>query len=128
MPCSCAPEPVPFAVPRPLRECAPDSRDAAAICPRCLVVEPADDGPADPDFSRVNEAFPSGDAGVALALALGLLDSLAMNRQQIDVALTSVERGGRDPVLAIDRLLADPDVEPDIDLARRHHQLRQLFY
>lgn len=127
MDCSCDVSPVAFAVPADLRECAPESADAAAICPRCLAVTPADSGTEAPDFSRVNDAFPSGEAGVALALALGLLDSLALNRAEIETALDRAERTGADPLLAIDRLLDDPRVEPAIDLERRRTQVESLL-
>ena len=128
MPCSCDVDPVAFAVPDSLRECTPKSADAATICPRCLVVQSAAGTPADGDFSRVNDAFPDGDAGVALALALGLLDSLARNRSEIQTALDAVARDGADPLLAIDRLLDDPAVQPAIDLERRRVQLESLLY
>lgn len=128
MACSCPVEPVAFAVPTSLRKCAPETSAAATICPYCLAVGPADDGAADPDFARVSDGFPPGEAGVALALCLGLLASLATNREQIADALEAVERGGADPLLAIDRLLADPSIDPAIDLERRRHQLEQLFF
>ncbi|WP_290818435.1 DUF6276 family protein [Halovivax sp.] len=128
MDCSCDVSSIAFPVPADLRECAPGTSEAAAICPRCLAVRPADGGEADPDFSTVSDAFPAGEGGVALALALGLLESLALNRAEIETALEAAERAGADPLLAIDRLLADPNVEPAIDLDRRRVQLESMLY
>lgn len=129
MACSCDVQPVAFAVPDSLRACAPDGAAVAATCPRCLAVEPAPDAsPPDPDFSRISDAFPDGDGGAALALALGLLDSLALNRSEIESALEAAERAGADPLLAIDRLIDDPAVAPAIDLDRRRDKLESLLY
>lgn len=133
MHCSCNVAPVAFAVPPALRDCAPERVDEAAICPRCLAVASVDgnddfDPEPDPDFSRVGNAFPAGEAGVALALALGLLESLATNRAELETALERAERAGADPLLAIERLLADPSIEPAIDLERRRLQLESLLY
>ena len=111
-----------------LSDCVPSSAPAASICRRCLTVAPADTGEADPDFSEISDAFPSGDAGVAFALALGLCDSLATNRRALETTLDAVERDGVDPLLAFDRVLADPSVEPAIDLDRRRSQLESLLY
>ncbi|WP_254765907.1 DUF6276 family protein [Salinilacihabitans rarus] len=120
---------VPFSVPEEYREHAPENAAAAAICTRCLTVVAADDADTDPDFSRVSDAFPARpDRAVPLALALGLCSSLATNRRGIEALLDAVERAGADPLLAIDRLLADPSVDPAIDLDRRRHQLEQLLY
>lgn len=129
MGCSCSVDPVAFAVPDSLRECAPDGADAATICPTCLDVEPApESSPTDPAFDRISDAFPDGEGGVALALALGLLDSLALNRSEIETALEAAERAGADPLLAIDRLIAAPNVDPRIDLERRRDKVESLLY
>lgn len=114
-----------------------DSPTAAAICPTCLtlVVEgdmPGAESPPPleaPRTTTIGEAFPREEsAAVPFALALGCCASLAMNRDTIATLLERVERAGTDPLLAIDRLLADPDVEPAIDLERRRHQLEQVLY
>jgi len=117
-------------VPSDLRELLPESSEAVALCTRCLTVEPADpDGATDaPDFSAVSDAFPGGEAGVALALAVGLLDSLALYRAELSALFERVERGGADPLLALDRLAADSSVEPGFDLDRRRTQVEQLLY
>lgn len=111
----------------------------ATICPRCLAVgpaptrtpdsrDPAGDPASDPDFTRISERFPTGDGAVALALALGLCDSLVTNRASLEALLEAAERAGVDPLLAIDRLCADASVEPAIDLERRRDQLESLLY
>ena len=129
MPCSCPVDSIPFAIPESLRDCAPESAPGASICPTCLTVEPSAEPPSgEPDFSRISDAFPGGDGGVALALTLGLLESLALNRREIERALEAAERAGVDPLLAIDRLIDDPGVEPAIDLERRRDKLESLLY
>ena len=122
-----------FSVPEAHREHAPGGSATAAFCTRCLTLEPTDRDPtsidAEPDFSRVSDAFPTRPArAIPLALAIGCCESLATNRDAIESLLREVERAGADPLLAIDRLAADPDVEPAIDLSRRAHQLEQLLY
>lgn len=135
---ACGSETITFAVPDELREYAPSGGDVAALCTRCLSIEPVDvtvagsttdDLDREPDFSRVSAAFPTDRAAaVPLALALGLARSLATNRSAIEALLERVERAGTDPLLAIDRLASDPAVDPAIDLERRRHQLEQLLY
>ncbi|WP_132058191.1 DUF6276 family protein [Halorussus amylolyticus] len=118
-----------FAVPTDLRAYLPDETDAVTICTRCLALEPADDAPGDrPDFTEISHSFPTGETGAAMALAVGLLDSLALYRSEISALLERVERGGSDPLLVIDRLAADPDVEPSFDVDRRRTQVEQLLY
>lgn len=129
MACPCPVDPVIFSVPESLRSLAPDSAGAAAICPTCLTVDPVESPPPKaPDFSRVSDAFPGGEAGVAIALVLSLVDSLAHNRRELETALEAAERAGADPLLVIDRLLADPAVEPAVDLDRRRTKLESLLY
>lgn len=138
MPCpECGGEQVPFRVPDDLRDLLAHESAAVAICRRCLTVAPVDDvdreaaadgAPTEPDLTRVSDAFPADAEGaVPLALAVGLLSSLAVNRDAVATLLARVERAGTDPLLAIDRLAADPDVEPAMDLERRRTQLEQLL-
>ncbi|WP_255169011.1 DUF6276 family protein [Natrononativus amylolyticus] len=129
-----------FPVPERYREYAPDGASVATICPRCLVVDvPGDDelegAPAagepksDPEFDRLGDAFPTRpNRAIPLALAIGLSSSLATNRAAIAALLEETERAGADPLLALDRLLAEPTVEPAVDLERRRHQFEQLLY
>ncbi|WP_129114394.1 DUF6276 family protein [Halegenticoccus tardaugens] len=113
---------VPFAVPADVRAHAPDGSDRAAICPTCLRVYPTDEDASNPDFSRIGDFFPGGEAGATAALLLGLLDSLALNRAAIETLCARAERAGADPLLLLDRLTA-ADVDPHFDLERRRVQL-----
>ena len=112
---------VAFAVPPALREHAP--ADAAAICTRCLRVVAADeagvagDATDDPDLSAVDPAFPSGEAGVALALCCGKLESFALNRAAIEVLIAHAEEAGADAFAFFDRLAA-PEAAFDLDRRR----------
>ncbi|WP_254864027.1 DUF6276 family protein [Halovivax gelatinilyticus] len=141
MSCSCPADPVVFTVPPSLRAAATgldaaadrsnshDEPTVAAICPTCLsVVRRADSAATNLEFSRISASFPDGEGGVALALMLGLLDSLVHNRAGIEAALEAAERAGVDPLLVIDRLLDDRSIEPAIDLERRRDKLESLVY
>lgn len=128
---ACGTRPVAFDVPPSYRERLRSEARSAAFCPHCLTLELVEGRASveDPDFSRVSEAFPTRpERAIPLALAIGLCSSLATNREAIEALLRAVERGGTDPLLVIDRLLADPSVDPAIDLDRRAHQLEQLLY
>ena len=125
----CGSEQVTFRVPEDLREYLPEQSEFAAVCTRCLHLEPADAAPADdPDFAAISDAFPAGETGAAMALAVGLLDSLALYRSEIEALLERVERGGTDPLLVLDRLDGEPRIEPSFDLGRRRTQAEQLLY
>ena len=127
----CGAEQLAFPVPEDLRKLLPEEPTAATICTRCLSFEPAD-GASDelPDFTTISDAFPNNrEAAAPLALAVGLLaDSLALYRREIGTLLERTERAGTDPLLAIDRLAADPDLDPAFDWDRRQPQLEQLLY
>jgi len=126
----CGAATVSFAVPSDLREYLPAAAPGAALCTRCLALRPVEDPPAGPesDFERVGETFPSNpEAAVPMALLVGLLSSLATNRAEISALLERVERAGTDPLLALDRLAADPDVDAAVDLRTRRRQLEQLL-
>jgi hypothetical protein len=127
---ACGGDPVTFEVPADLREHLPAEAPAAALCPDCLTLHPVED-PAvdvdpDPAFTRIGEAFPTGEAAVPMAMLLGLLDSLAVYRAEVTALLERVERLGADPLLCIDRL-AREDRDRTVDLGRRRHQLEQLL-
>ncbi|MFW6000620.1 MAG: DUF6276 family protein [Halorubrum sp.] len=129
MPCPrCDADVVAFAVPPALREHAPS--DAAAICTRCLRVAAADEAGAaseatdDPDLASVDPAFPSGEAGVALALCCGKLESFALNRAAIEALIGHAEGAGADAFAFFDRLDAP---EAAFDLGRRRKALRDAI-
>lgn len=124
---NCGAEVVAFAVPSDLQEFAPDGR-AVAICTVCLATTPVHAGESDPDFDRINDAFPEGRGGIAMALAIGLLvESLALNREAIGELLAHVQDEGADPWLVLERLEASPTIDPDVDLDRVRRQLDQLL-
>ncbi|WP_436345613.1 DUF6276 family protein [Natronorubrum sp. FCH18a] len=126
---ACSAPAIAFSIPEEYREYAPAQSPAATCCTRCLTVEPADDEVLEePDFTRVSNAFPTGEAAIPLALTVELCSSLATNRAAIEELLEAVERAGTDPLLVLDRLVDDPELEPAIDLERRRHQLEQLLY
>ncbi|NUB89656.1 hypothetical protein HTZ84_19815 [Haloterrigena sp. SYSU A558-1] len=127
---ACSASTVVFSIPEEYREHAPGESPAGTLCTRCLNVDPEGGSPLEePDFTRVSDAYPSDpDAAIPLALAVDLCSSLATNRTAIEALFDAVERAGTDPLLVLDRLIDDPDVEPTIDLERRRHQLEQLLY
>ena len=102
-------------------------------CPRCLRTVPLDDaagsdpwdaplsGPAPPD------AIPPGEGGAALLLAVGYLDSVALNRPEIQALVDHAERAGADVFLALDRLAGDDAVDAVVDLGRRRRQLESML-
>ena len=117
---------VAFDVPPALREHAPAA--TAAICTRCLRTFAVGDGDgavadsgaepaADPDFSAVDPAFPDGEAGAALALVCGLLESFALNRASIEALVEHAERSGADVFAFLERLDAR-DAAFDLDRRR----------
>lgn len=106
----------------------PDDREAAAVCTHCLYVTPEDDAPDElPDFTTISDAFPRDrEAAATLALVLALAESIVHYREELDGLLELVEAAGVDAMLALDRLAADPDLDPYLDLERRNRQLEQL--
>jgi hypothetical protein len=120
---------VTFAVPEDLKEFAPAEAPAAGLCTNCLSLQRIDQAAADPDpdFGAVSEAFPTGEAAVPMGLLVGLLDSVALYREEIRALVERVEASGADPLLVIDRLAADGTVDPAFDVRRRRRQLEQLL-
>jgi hypothetical protein len=118
---------VEFAVPADLREYAPEGASAAAICPVCLRTFAVEAGEETPDFAPLAEFFPADGAGVPLALALGNLGSLALNRTAIETLLARAEAEGADVLLALDRLAAAGSVQPHFDIDRRRVQVAQVL-
>ena len=124
----CGASMVAFDVPAEYREHVPGSSGRAALCPSCLALASAESAPAEPRFDRISDAFPTNEAAaVPLAVAVGLLDSLALHRAALEELLVATERAGVDPLLVLDRLHAQGGVQPGFDLDRRRHQLQQLL-
>jgi len=126
--CACDPTPVAFRVPPALYEVAP--AETAAICPRCLAVGAADAAvaePADhPAFDRVADVFPADYGGVALALLLGKIPSLAVEKPAVRTLRDHAEQAGVDVTLTLERLSEIDDVEPGFPLDRKVVQMEQL--
>ncbi|WP_435196497.1 DUF6276 family protein [Natronomonas sp. EA1] len=117
---------VSFDVPEELRAYAPDETDTAAFCTRCLRVEPSETG-GSPDFTLISDEFPAdADSAIPLALAIGQLGSLALNRRRIEALIERVEKNGTDALLVLDRLNAQGNTAPHFDVPRRRAQLEQL--
>lgn len=124
---------VAFAVPDELREYAPDEAGVATICPTCLAVQSATaantpKADAADAATSVHDAFPADpDAAAGVALLLGLLESLVLNKSEIQSLVDYLEASGTDVFLVLDRLETDPDVDAQVDLERRRPQLQQLI-
>ncbi len=127
---NCRARAVVFDVPEKYREHVPDGAARAGLCPECLTLTAAEDVPAevDPRFDRISSAFPSDPAAaVPLAIAIGLLDSLALNRRALEELVPAAESAGADPLLLLDRLHVQGGVSPAFDISRRRHQLEQIL-
>ena len=126
---SCGAETLEFPVDGGLQGLLPGEEPGAAICTRCLALEPVAEPPASvPDFQLVSTAMPADpDAALPMAILLGLLENLALHRAAIAELLTRVERAGADPLLVLDRLAHDEALEPGVDLERRRRNLEQLL-
>lgn len=124
----CGSPTIAYAIPAVYKPLLPGSESGAATCTRCLALLPVDDPPEEePDFQEISDAFPSTvEAALPMALALGLLSSLALYRSEISTLLEAVEHAGADPMLVVDRLASDPDVQSHVDLDGRRRQLEQL--
>ncbi|MFB6296698.1 MAG: DUF6276 family protein [Halobacteriales archaeon] len=118
---------VAFRVPGELREYAPDG-EFAGICPDCLRLDSLTEAPTEPDFGRILDSFPGGEAGRAMALGVGrLVESLALNRDGIATCFEYAADRGADPWLVVERLATAGSVQPDADLDRARTQLEQLL-
>ncbi|WP_049969146.1 DUF6276 family protein [Haladaptatus cibarius] len=124
----CGEERLPFTVPSALREDVPGKPSSVLLCPHCLQLESVENPDAElTDFTTISDVLPKEkDAAAAMAIATALLSSLALHRQHIDALLDRVEAAGVDPLLVLDRLADDPELEPNFDIESRRRQLLQL--
>jgi hypothetical protein len=123
---ACDHDVVAFRVPATLRDHAPG--ETAALCTRCLALHDATKPHGDPNFSAIIDAFPEGESGAAMAIAVGLIvDSLTLNRAAIGDCMRYVSKSGTDPWLVLERLAASGTVQPGADLGRARQQLKQLL-
>jgi len=117
---------VAFDVPPAAGDAAPG--DPAAICTTCLALVEADTADESPDFSSLIEAFPAGETGAVMAVAVGLLvDSMVLNRETIAALLEDVADRGEDPWLVLERLHASQTIQSGTDIGRARTQLEQLI-
>lgn len=121
-----------FAVPDELETHAPDGHATATVCPHCLAVTAAaDETPADdPAFDRIDESFPAGEGGAALALLVNTLPSIALRKEAARACREYAEANGVDVELTLDRLVDavhDGEIVPEFDLERRAYQLDSLL-
>lgn len=114
-------------VPGAYREYAPAEAATVAVCRRCLTVAPAAESDEPPNWTAVSDALPRDDRAVPVLLLVGLLDSLATNGPAIESLVAALERDGVDAFGTVDRLAADDELDPAVDLDRRRHQLEQLL-
>jgi hypothetical protein len=97
------------------------------ICPLCLRTKPVENAPETDRLDSVGDYFPRGDGGAAVALALGMLDSLALNRAAVTALADRAEREGADVLLTLDRLAGDESLDPHFDVERRRSQVEQFL-
>ncbi|KAB1197422.1 MULTISPECIES: DUF6276 family protein [Haloferax] len=127
MPCpDCGGEQAVFPVPEALEEFAPEGSLTIGLCADCLRVHPSDDRLTDGETRPLADIVPDGDGGAAVALMLGFLDSLALNREAIVESAEYAERAGVDVHLVLDRLEQSAP-EPHFDVGRRHSQLEMFL-
>ena len=102
---------------------------ALDCCRHCLSVTPGDpdDASSEPPFQSIIRRFPTGTEGVAFLVLLDKLDSLALNRRDIESLVDYLETNGVDLFLTLDRLLDELEVDPYLDLGRRRDQLEQML-
>lgn len=113
-------------VPDAYRDYAPDGAAGIAACTRCLTVTPCV-AESSADWRTVSDALPADERAAGVLLLVTLLDSLAINRAEIESLVATLERDGVDPFATIDRLAADRGLDPTVALDRRRHQLEQLL-
>jgi hypothetical protein len=126
---ACGSPAIAFEIPAAFSDCTPADAPAAALCTRCLRLSPVDDATelGTPDFTRLSQSFPTGREGIAMALLTGLLDSLATYHDEIEGLVETLERAGTDPLLVLDRLDREPEIDPAVPLDKRRHQLQQVL-
>lgn len=126
---TCRADAVGFTVPESIRAHAPGDTGYASLCRVCLTLDPLDEagGTGEP-LTVVSDALPADEEAAAMvAVLVGLLESLALHRRDIQAIVDRLEADGTDALLVLSRLADDPSLRPAIDLDRRVHQLGQLL-
>ncbi len=126
---SCGGQLLAVPVAEPLRQYLPAEAPAVSVCRDCLAMEPRSSVPESfPDLTTLDDAMPSNrPAAEPIVLIVGLLDSLALHREEITALLERAERAGTDPLLVVDRLADSYGADAHVDLASRRRQLEQLL-
>lgn len=125
---ACSATTIPIDVPERFRERLPGDPPAVAVCTQCLTMAPTEEADDENGVRKLSDALPEDPAAaIPLVLAVGLSESFAIHRATIEELLAAVEAAGTDPLLAFDRLAADPDLDPAVDLERRRSQIAQLL-
>ena len=117
-------------VPEDCRDIIDGDTGALLVCRRCLAIEPADESITEmtPVVTDISSALPSdAETAVAVVILVELLESLALNRREIETVVDYLERSGVDPLLALDRLASERRTADRVDLDRRQHQLAQVL-
>ena len=126
----CGGETVIGPVPDDCRDLVAGDTGTVLVCRRCLAIEPTDESITEmtPVVTDISSALPSdAEAAVAVVILVELLESLALNRREIETVVDYLERNGVDPLLALDRLANERRTTDRVDLDRRQHQLAQVL-
>ncbi len=131
MQCSeCGSDVLAVAVPDGLRGYLPGDPATVAVCRRCLTTVPLEDDPTDDPaaVADLSAELPSDpETALSMALLVTLCESLALYRAEIEEVVIGIERAGVDPLLALERLANDSDLDLVLDVERRRPQLVQLL-
>lgn len=130
MKCSnCGAELISFIIPEELHEYAPNNRSYSAVCQHCLQIESIQNRPKKtPIFNIISDEIPKNpEVAILIVLLVNLLSSIALNKDKILALIEQIEQKGVDPILILNRLAADPQINPKIDLNRRRSQLLQII-
>lgn len=126
----CNTETIITSLPEPCRSAVKPPSPIVQLCPACLHVSPAPGTPLDRgwDPTDISSALPNEQTeAVAVSLLVSLLESIALNRDEIFTVVTYLEGRGVDPLTAIDRVAGDETITPVADLDSRREQLAQLL-
>lgn len=125
----CRADAVGITIPERIRDHARTDSPYASVCRVCLTVDLLEDEPTgNESLTIISDAFPDDEETAAMvAVVVGLLDSLALYRRDIQAVVDELEAAGVDALLVLERLAEDQSLTPSLDLDRRVHQLEQLL-
>jgi len=112
-------------VPTELQSVLRSEAKSVFLCDRCLYTQPGElsETTAQAMFTEI-PSFPEGERGIAVALLLGRLNQLALNRQSAEALCEYIIANGVDIYLLIDRIIENKSIEPHYDLQRRWEQFQ----